>query len=131
MDIHPSVIIWPKVKIGDNVKIWPDVVIKWKTIIGDWCELLEGIYINNSQIGDNTIIGIWRELFQIAHINNSRIGDNSIIGASARIDTSQIGSKCKINCKVKGSKIGDNIQLLSYWRIVKDSDIEEGTLHIC
>lgn len=107
MDVHPSATIWPKVKIGKNVKIWPDVVIKWTTIIGDGCELLEGAYVNSSHLGDNTIIGV-----------------------SAKIDTSQIGSKCKIYCKVTGSKIGNKIELPHPSRIVKDSDIGEGTLHI-
>lgn len=68
--IHPSAVIHPEAKIGENVSIGPNVVISRNAVVGNNTKLLANIYIGkNCTIGENCLFH--------AGVN---IGDNSQIG---------------------------------------------------
>lgn len=68
--IHPSAVIHPTAKLGENISIGPNVVISRNASIGKNTKILANTYIGRSvQIGENCLFH--------AGVN---IGDNAIIG---------------------------------------------------
>lgn len=68
--IHPSAVVHPEAKLGENVSIGPNVVICRHASIGNNTKVLANTYIGRSvQMGENCLIhpGV-------------NIGDNSVIG---------------------------------------------------
>ena len=54
--IHPSAVIHPDAKIGENVSIGPNVVISRNAVIGNNTKLLANIYIGkNCTVGENCL----------------------------------------------------------------------------
>lgn len=79
--IHPSAVIHPEAKLGENVSIGPNVVISRNVVIGNNTKLLANIYIGkNTKIGENCLFH--------AGVNvgdNSQIGNRVIINHGASI----------------------------------------------
>lgn len=67
-NIHPTAIIDPSAKLGENISIGPFTIIEGNCTIGDGCRIS-----SNARIGENTIIG-----------NNCRIFHGAVIGSIAQ-----------------------------------------------
>ena len=53
-DIHPSAVVDPSAKLGQNVSIGPNVVISPNAVIGDNTKILANVYIgSDAKIGNN------------------------------------------------------------------------------
>jgi len=116
--IHPSALIDPSVKLGEDVRIHANVVIGPECSISDRTEIRSGVHLfRNVQIGcdclikSNSVIG--QEGFgiyqgqdginvMIPHVGGVRIGDRVVIGAlntvcSGTLDATVIGNDTKID----------------------------------
>ena len=116
-----TVYIDDTVILGENCTIYPNVMIKGKTTIGDNTVIYMGSYIEDSHIGKNNII-------YTSYIVNSNLGDNNVIGPYAHIregndikDNNKIGSFVEL----KNDTIQCNVKIphLSY---IGDTSIESG-----
>lgn len=132
--IHPSAIVSPRAKVGNNVTLAEKVIIKDEVSIGDntfidagaviGCEGLlfmkDGesvIFIRHGggvQIGKNVTILSQATVVRSVHPGFlTVIGDNTIIGISSNIGhEAQIGQNCSIssNCVIaRRAKLGDGV----------------------
>ena len=79
--IHPSAVIHPDAKIGENVSIGPNVVISRNCVIGNNTKLLANIYIGkNSKVGENCLFHAGVNLG-----DNTQVGNRVIINHGASI----------------------------------------------
>ncbi len=98
-----SIIIEDSVKIGENVVIYPNNILKGSTIVNDNVTLLPNNIIIDSVINQNTTI-------EFSHIEKSEIGSNCQVGPYSRLrPNSQIGNNCKVGnfVEIKNSVLGD------------------------
>ena len=107
------------VKIGNNCVIYPNVMIKGNTVIGDDTVIYMGSYIEDSIIGNGNQI-------YTSYIIKSVIGDGNIIGPYAYIrEGNYIENQNKIGSfvELKNSAIKSNVKIphLSY---IGDTSIE-------
>ncbi len=81
--IHPSAVIHPDAKIGENVSIGPNVVISRNSVIGNNTKLLANIYIGkNCIIGDNCLFHAGVNIGDCSKIGNRVILQHGVsIGA--------------------------------------------------
>lgn len=125
-----SVWISPKVKIGQDTIIYPNVFIEGDTIIGQNCIIYQGVRIRDSVIEDNVHIK------DCTVIEASHIKSGSKIGPFTHIrPETVIGKDCRIGnfVEVKKSIIGDGSKAahLSYLgdsEIGKNVNIGAGTI---
>ena len=113
-----SVYIDKTVKIGKNVTIYPNNIIKGNTIIGDNVILLPNNYIEDCEIKNNVTI-------EYSYLEQSVIENDCHIGPYSRIrPNSFIGSNCKIGnfVEIKNSKLGNGTKA-SHLAYVGDADI--------
>ncbi|WP_424245823.1 carbonic anhydrase/acetyltransferase-like protein (isoleucine patch superfamily) [Elusimicrobium posterum] len=93
--VHKSAVLMGDVKLGENVSIWPNAVLR-----GD----IAGIEVGeNSNVQDNAVI----------HVNHDRpvtIGKGTTLGHGVVVHGSVIGDNCLIgmNAVVLESELGDN-----------------------
>ncbi len=100
-----GVIVAPGVKVGANSVIYPNVILKKDTEIGNRCVITSNSHIESSKIGNDVLI-------KSSYIDNSFIGNGVKIGPFCNI---------RPNCNIKdGVKIGDFVE-------VKNSKIGEKT----
>ena len=134
--IHPSAIVSPRSRIGNNVHIGANVVIKDEVSIGDntfidagaiiGCEGLlyimdekRVVFIKHAggvKIGNNVTILSQAVIAKSVHASFlTLIGDNSIIGISTNIGhEAQIGNNCVISSKcviARRAKIGEGARI--------------------
>lgn len=108
--------------IDESTIIYPNVIIKGKTVIGKNCVITPGSYIEDSIIGDNVTI-------YSSYIRNSKIENDVMIGPYSNIRTNSV-IKCKTKvgsfCEVKKTILNENSKIphLSY---VGDSIIGTNT----
>ncbi len=101
--IHPSVLIYGKVRVGREASIWPNTVMRAEnyeieigagtniqdfvmvhvgdrsgTFVGEDCSITHHVTLHGCRVGDNCLIGINATL-----MDGSEIGDNCIVGAGA------------------------------------------------
>ena len=83
LGIHPSAVIHPEAKIGENVSIGPNVVISRNAVIGNNTKLLANIYIGkNSTVGENCLFHPGVNIGDNSHIGNRVILQHGVsIGA--------------------------------------------------
>lgn len=93
--IDPGARVQGKVRIGQNTKIGPNVLIRGPVVIGEEC------LINNSYIGPYTSIGN-RVTVEQAEIEHSIIFDEAEVACPRRIVDSIIGHRARV-CSVDGS----------------------------
>ena len=81
--IHPSAVIHPEAKIGENVSIGPNVVISRNVTIGNNTKLLANIYIGkNCTIGENCLFHPGVNIGDCSQIGNRVILQHGVsIGA--------------------------------------------------
>ena len=114
--------IGENVLFGDNIIIYPAVVIEKNIKIGNNTLIQTGVIIeNNVEIGNNVQI-------QSGTIikDNVKIGANVLIGPNSLIrNNTTIDSKTIIGpgCEIKNSKIGNNV-LIGHKNFIGDAEIE-------
>ncbi len=113
-----GIIIESTVKIGKGTLIYPNVILKGETIIGENCTITSGTTIENCVIGNNTIINA-------SQCYSSEIGNEVKIGPFSHIrPNSKISDHVKIGdfVEIKNSflDVGVSVSHLTY---VGDSDI--------
>ncbi len=83
LGIHPSAVIHPEAKIGENVSIGPNVVISRNAVIGNNTKLLANIYIGkNCTVGENCLFHPGVNIGDNSHIGNRVILQHGVsIGA--------------------------------------------------
>ena len=108
------------VKIGKNVKIYPNNTIKGNTTIGDDVILKPNNYIVDCIVGEKTEI-------EFSNIEKSEIGSSCLIGPFSRLrPNTKIGNNCKIGnfVEVKNSVLKDGTKA-SHLAYIGDAEIGE------
>ncbi|MFN3813521.1 MAG: bifunctional UDP-N-acetylglucosamine diphosphorylase/glucosamine-1-phosphate N-acetyltransferase GlmU [Aquificaceae bacterium] len=123
--LHQPESIWiePDVILEGDVEIHPSVTLKGKTRIGKNSVLGRGCYIEHSTIGNNVIV----EPFSL--IKDSEIGDNAHLGPFVHIrNGSFIGEASQINnfVEVKASQIGKDVKA-KHLAYIGDAHVEDQT----
>ncbi len=130
--IYDSATTWisPKVQIGEDTVIYPNVFIEGETIIGKNCILYQGVRLRNCLIEDSV------EIKDHTVVENAQIKSGSKIGpfAHLRPDT-VIGKNCRVGnfVEIKKSFLNDGTKAahLSYIgdaEIGKNVNIGAGTI---
>jgi len=125
-----SVWISPKVSIGQETVIYPNVFLEGSTTIGHNCTIYPGVRLKDCKIEDNV------EIKDCTVAENSHIMEGSTIGPFAHLRPETIiGKNCKIGnfVEVKKSTIGDGTKAshLSYLgdaQIGRNVNIGAGTI---
>lgn len=115
-----TVFIDDTVKIGKNVTIYQNNIIKGNTVIGDNVTLLPSNYIVDSVIENHATI-------EFSYIEDSVVGESTHIGPYSRLrPKSKIGKNCKIGnfVEIKNSNIGNGTKA-SHLAYVGDADVGE------
>ncbi|MCQ2204475.1 MAG: acyl-ACP--UDP-N-acetylglucosamine O-acyltransferase [Bacteroidales bacterium] len=118
--IHPSAVIDPEAKIGENVEIGPFVTIEKNVVIGDGCKIMSGAVIcygtrmgKNNRIFPHAVIGmIPQDLKFHGEETTCEIGDNNSIREFVTINRGT-ASKNK-------TVVGSNNLLMAYVHIGHD-----------
>lgn len=118
--IHPTAIIDPGAKIGENVTVGPYAVIENNVVIGDGCEIGSHVLVaygtilgKSCRIFHGTSIGtIPQDLKYRGEDTSLIIGDNAIIREFCTINRGTIANGKTI--------IGNNCALLAYCHIAHD-----------
>lgn len=105
-------------EIAAGTVILPGTVIIGNSVVGSYCEIGPGSFINNTTVGDGVTLN---------HVvaNDSVVGSNSRIGPYAQLRTgSVIGSGAKIGnfVEVKNSNIGDGTSV-AHLTYIGDADV--------
>lgn len=107
--IYPAVVLENNLKIGNKVIIQTGVIIQNNVEIGNNVEIQSGVVIkNNVKIGNNILIGI-NSLIR----DNTTIKDGVIIGPNCEIKTSKISSNVRIGHKnfIGNSEIHEEVEI--------------------
>jgi carbonic anhydrase/acetyltransferase-like protein (isoleucine patch superfamily) len=112
--IHPSALIYGKVKIGRGVSVWPQVVMRaefYDIEIGEYTNIQDFVMIHVGS-ATPTRIGAYCSITHHCIIHGCTIGDNCLIGINATImDGCVIGDNCTIaggSFLKEGTVIPDN-----------------------
>lgn len=125
MNIHPTAIVHPNAKIGENVEIGPYCYIESDVEIGDGCKLYPHSCImqyvkigRNCTVYPGAVIGATpQDLKFSGEVTYVEIGDNVTIRECATINR---GTKAS----GKGvTKIGNNVLIMSYVHIAHDCTV--------
>ena len=141
--VHPSALIYGKVRMGEGSSIWCNAVVRSEAahvyigaytnvqdfvmihtdpgrpvVIGTHCSITHHATIHGSTIGNNVLIGINATIYGGAHI-----GDNSIVGQHAYVKDGTIippnsivvGSPAKV-IKMANSWVANRMNALFYHR---------------
>ncbi|MBE5758347.1 MAG: hypothetical protein E7345_05460 [Clostridiales bacterium] len=113
-----SVFIDKTVKLGKNVTIYPNNIIKGNTVIGDNVTLLPNNFISNCKIENDVKI-------EYSYLEDSVVGSGTVVGPYSRLrPNSNIGQNCKIGnfVEVKNSTLGTGTKA-SHLAYIGDADI--------
>lgn len=113
-----------RAKIGNNVRFFPNVLLRGVSILGDTIIVESGTIIEHSVIQNNTAIkpytiirnstiGVGSHIGPAALIEDSTLEENAGIGFTAQIKRSQIGKNitAKHHCYIGDATIGDNVNI--------------------
>lgn len=123
--IHPTAIVHPGAKIGDNVEIGPFCYVESDVVIGDGCKLFPHANIlqyvkmgRNCAVYPGAVVGATpQDLKFNGEVTYVEIGDNVTIRECATINRGT-------NASGKGvTKIGNNVLIMSYVHIAHDCRI--------
>jgi UDP-N-acetylglucosamine acyltransferase len=133
--IHPTAIVDPSAKLGEDVSVGPFTIVEGKSTVGDGCQIG-----SNALIGENTIIGKECKIFHGAVIGSIaqdlkykgeeawlEIGDNNIFREYCTINRGTIANGKTV--------IGNNCAFLAYCHvghdcIIGDNIIASNTLNL-
>ena len=124
MKIHPSAIVDPKARLGDDVEIGPFVCIGGEVEIGARCVVQSHAVLDgavklgaDNRIGHGTIIGGWPQdlSFKAGTLSSVEIGDNNVIREHATIHRGTAeGSVTRLgnnNFLMAGAHVGHNCEI--------------------
>ena len=127
--IHPSAIIDPTAKIGDNVKIGPYCIIEANTEIGDNCELKSHVVVAN-----HTRMGKGNKIYPFASIGEDPqdkkfadeatqlvIGDNNTIREYVTINRGTVDDEGV-------TRVGNDNWIMAYVHIAHDCVLGNHTI---
>ncbi|MDP3058170.1 MAG: bifunctional UDP-N-acetylglucosamine diphosphorylase/glucosamine-1-phosphate N-acetyltransferase GlmU, partial [bacterium] len=106
--------------IGRDTTIWPNCMLRGKTIIGESCEIGPSTTMDSSVIGDNSLV-------TNSVVTNSQVGTQCHIGPFAHLrPQSMLGNQIKIGnfVEVKESTIGKKTKI-SHLSYIGDAEIGE------
>lgn len=115
-----TIYIEKTVKVGQNVVIYPNNIIKGDTIIEDNVVLGPNNYISSSIIKSGAKV-------EYSYIENSEVGENASVGPYTRVrPNSKIGTRCKIGnfVEIKNSTLGAGTKA-GHLAYVGDADLGE------
>ncbi len=107
-----STYIENSVKIGNNVKIHPNVVLMGKTTIGDGCEIYPFTHVEDSviegesaigpfaRIREETVVGKRAKIGNFVEVKKSTIGENTKAGHLAYIGDATLGKNVNVGAGV-------------------------------
>lgn len=113
-----SIYIDKSVKIGKNVIIYPNNIIKGNTEIGDNVILYPNNFVKDSKIKSGAVV-------EYSYIEDSEVGKETHVGPYSRLrPKSVVGDNCKIGnfVEIKNSTLGDGTKA-SHLAYVGDADI--------
>ena len=115
--------------IGKNSVIWPNVYLRWETVIWENCRIWNAVEIKNSSIWDNTNVAHLSYIWDSVIWNNVNIG-GGCIAANLRHDGTNIKVPVKwVLTDTKKRKfwviIGDNVKTAIKtstmpWRVIQN-----------
>ena len=115
--------------IGKNSVIWPNVYLRWETVIWENCRIWNAVEIKNSSIWDNTNVAHLSYIWDSVIWNNVNIG-GGFIAANLRHDGTNIKVPVKwVLTDTKKRKfwviIGDNVKTAIKtstmpWRVIQN-----------
>ena len=112
--IHPSALMYGKVRIGKQASLWPHVVIRGESLgieVGPYTNLQDFVMVHESRFFP-TRIGAYCSVTHHATVHACIIGDNCLIGINATVmDGAVVGDNCIIagHCIVtENAEIPDN-----------------------
>jgi len=109
------------VRIGADTIVYPGVVLRGKTEIGENCE------IRHYSILENVILGSGCVIYPFSHLENSVIGEAASIGPFSRLRPgNKLGRKVKVGnfVEMKNSTLGDNSKS-SHLTYLGDTEVGE------
>lgn len=130
--IHPSAVIHPEAKIGENVSIGPNVVIARNVTVGNNTKLLANIYIGkNSTIGENCLFHPGVNIGDCSKIGNRVILQHGVsIGAdgfSFVTENPDVIEQARKEGSVKESNTKQKVyKIPSIGGVVIEDDVEIG-----
>ncbi len=112
--IHPSALLYGKVRIGKGASIWPHVVARaefYEIAIGEWTNIQDFTMIHVGA-ATGTHVGAHCSITHHCTIHGCSIGDNCLIGINSTImDGCVIGNNCIVgghSFLKEGTVIPDN-----------------------
>lgn len=115
-----GVLISPDAEIGRDTQIYPNVIIRGHSRVGEGCVLTSGTVITDSVVGDGAVINA-------SQITSSTVGDGARIGPFSQLrPDSHIGKGVKIGdfVEVKNSTVGEKTSI-AHLTYIGDSDVGE------
>ena len=113
-----GVIIGPEVEIGEGTVIYPNVILRGKTVIGKHCTLTSGTVIEDCTVGDGCVINA-TQCYQSVLEEDVKIGPFSHVRPGSRLCAhAKIGDFVEIKNSTIG--VGTAVAHLTY---VGDSDV--------
>jgi UDP-3-O-[3-hydroxymyristoyl] glucosamine N-acyltransferase len=101
--IHPSAVVHPTAKIGENASVGPHVSIGEGSIIGARCRLMAGVSIGNDcTVGDDTALGP-----NVIVYDRCVLGSRVVIHGNAVIGADGLGFRTVQGRHVKVPQIGN------------------------
>ncbi len=113
-----TVVIEKKVKIGSDTVIYPNVVLRGNTEIGQACHIGMSSRIENSVISDNVSV-------ESSVILDSKVGSGTSVGPFAYMrPNSVVGKNVKVGdfVEIKNSTLGDDTKV-SHLSYIGDGDV--------
>ena len=101
--VPQNVYIEPQVRIGEDTVIYPNTILKGKTVIGKNCTIGPGVYMEDSTLGNNV-----RTMF--SYIRETTAADYCAMGPYAHLRPgTHLDSKAKVGnfTEIKASHIGE------------------------
>lgn len=115
-----GVMISPDARIGRDTQIYPNVIVRGHTRIGEGCTLTSGTVITDSVIGSGAVINA-------SQITSSTVDDGASIGPFSQLrPNSHIGPRVKIGdfVEIKNSTLGEKTSV-AHLTYIGDSDVGE------
>jgi UDP-N-acetylglucosamine acyltransferase len=126
--IHPTALVDPKAKLGENVEIGPFVNVHGDVVIGDNTKIMNGAFISKgARIGNNCVIHPFASVSNVPQDlkfkdieTTFEIGDNTTIREFTALHRGTAHSM--------KSKIGANCFIMAYVHVAHDCFIGDNTI---
>jgi bifunctional N-acetylglucosamine-1-phosphate-uridyltransferase/glucosamine-1-phosphate-acetyltransferase GlmU-like protein len=117
------VYIGEDVEIGAGTLVWPGVILLGNTTIGQYCEIEEGVRLEDVSVGDFSTIRTASRISQTrigkncviwgARMYHALLKDRVIVHSQNRIVWSTIGARCDIesDCHIKYARVASDCKV--------------------